>query len=231
MDLKQAEIKDFEATSMLVVYSDGKNKYLETHEIINGKPQVGKPISIEAVNELRHALGDVNGKTITSFKGTMPINLLYMDSDPLNPILIWFTTKMYRKLYFSKESGVTSKTMNIPNIVWMLKKNVLSVFVCTELPNNKSKIFYAPFPNIHPDDTVCMGNVTIKTDYDNIAAIMKHIENSFWNSEFNTIHHEESCKINIYEFWEHKNDIPNCHQYVKHKVYKNLKQLIYDNQN
>jgi len=51
MDLENEKQNDYMPMAMLVVYQSGQNTYLETHEIVDGKPQPGKPISIQAVNE------------------------------------------------------------------------------------------------------------------------------------------------------------------------------------
>lgn len=230
MEIEKTQ-SDYYADSMLVVYNNGKEGYyMESHEIMNGKPQAGKPLSVEAVQKLREALINMSAESFTAFKGVVPLNLLYLDSDVTKPTIIWHTPEMERKLLFSKETGVKSGKAKIPPMIWRLKEDELTVLCYIGNLDMKSKLFYAPFPNVHEEADVCMGNVDISTQDGNLADTIKHVENGFFNSYFNAIHHPESCTVNIYDFWKW-NMAANLVTYsylVPHKKYKNLKQFIDD---
>lgn len=230
---------DFDASSMIVVYSsknehhfDSQTYYLETHKIEKGKPGPGKPISIEAIGELKKALSALDGKQMVSIAGIIPQNLLYINSDPSNRILIWWTAPQQRKLFFDHievTKKVKSGKAELPFLLYVFEKEELSVFVLKEQPTMKSKIFYAPFPNIHYDSDVCMGNVQMEFDTSDIQKLMKLAENGFLNSNFNTVHDNRLCKVDIHTFWEKSIQEKLPFDYtvlVEHENYSNLKDLI-----
>lgn len=198
--------KDFRASSMLVVYTDDEDYYLETHEIFDGKVQQAKPLSLKAIKKLHEVFKKTTKNKMPAIKGIVPKGLLYVDTNIVSPILIWYRAPKERKLYFKNkdsEEKTLSGVVQLPGIIFCLKDEDLHIVCVTGEPTMKSKLYYAPFPNTHDSNSVCMGNVKMRHDTEDLQEIIGGVESAFFNSRFNHVHHSaKNCKVDIMTMWK-----------------------------
>lgn len=218
-------IETLELQSAMLVYSDVQNDqfYVETHRIEKGKLLEGRPAQKEALEQMAKSI--MKQKRIIS-NGIIPTTLLAMN----DASLAWFFPAQYRYLYFTDRLNIPNGKAGLPPLVFVLRNQTLSVFAlkANRRPNLKTRLYNAPFHNVHYSGEVCLGNAKVKKS-NSIAEKLVAWENAFFGSEFSSILHDplEGTK-NVNLIW--KDAIENEKSFpkeclVEHRI-KNVKNLL-----
>lgn len=224
--------------SALVFYETKDNStdvYVEHFDIDkNGNPINAHPLTVREANVLAKALNTEQEKNKAFLKsnGILPTNILYINPNADKGTVLWYTKGQQRQLYFVDGLEIPNGKAYVPPMVWKATKNGLSVFALTgdRRPNEKTKLYHAPFFNIYEDGRVCMGTVSV--DIKKSASVEDFVqawENYFFNSYFSHLLHNHSpIKGNCVSLW---NDLINTEKpfpkevlKLNNKILKNLLQ-------
>jgi PRTRC genetic system protein B len=105
-----------------------------------------------------------------------------------------------------KRLGIPSGKAHVPAMVWKATKEQLYVYAIKEKrrPDEQTKLFDAPYFNLHEDGMVCMGTVQVEFEEDCcLEDFIERWEQYFWNSKFShLIHHYSPVTGNIVQLWQ-----------------------------
>lgn len=106
----------------------------------------------------------------------------------------------------TKISGKTRKyTLPTPGLIFSAYKQSMKLFAYqNDYFEPKAPLFVAPYPNIHPDGSVCKGSVTFPTAS---AKSIYEMSNLFFSSRFNNDLTGGKTQISksLFELWERLN--------------------------
>lgn len=197
----------------------------------NGTPINAHPLTVKEANALAKALktDEENSKAFLKPKGILPTNILHINPSEKGTVL-WYTKAQQRQLYFVDSLGISNGKAQVPPMLWLANKNILTVFALANdrRPTEKTPLYYAPFFNIYEKGNVCMGTVSI--DIKNSASVEEFIqawEHYFFNSYFSHSLCENLTKKNILTLWKDliNTDKPFPKEVLK-KNNKTLKNLL-----
>lgn len=169
--------------SALIVFKDNENYYLEKKEVkkINNSYNLigGKPMLKSDIQDIVQAL-NILGNGFYCGSLLVP-NILYYNFKTL----IFKIEKTKVRLNFNENIKLKSKEYYIPTLVFKLHYDTLYVYaVKTNNIKKDTDLYSAPFPNLHDNNKVCIGNVKLDKDGD-INKIYRNIYWSFISSWFN----------------------------------------------
>lgn len=227
--INKTDNNDFIPSHFLTVYTRENNsfeKYLEVGEIIKGKSGYevsnSMPADEEFLQDLANSIITQNFKVL-KWKGLIPNNILYCHSENEKPTIVWHRQPEKRKLYFDEEMGIDSDFYHLPNLLFFVHNEILSVFRLGQNPRLTSYLYMVPLPNIYENSSVCLGNG--KTE--KAKCLEEYIENTeklFYCTRFNALHHKKFGKGIVFADLIKKKDI-NIFPLVKSKQ-KTLKNLF-----
>lgn len=215
----------------LVVYkshADENGVYVESYDMDeNGKPINAHPLSIKetvALAEVLNTCTEVNNDFLIS-KGLLPEKILHVNSKL--GFAIWYTHEQKVNLLFKQDLGIPCGEAFVPSMIWKATKNSLDVYAIKEnqRPTEATKLYFAPFFNIHENGNVCMGTVDIEIDkHSHLEDFVKAWEDYFWSSYFShLIGNYSPVKGNIVQLW--KGLIGTDKAFPNDVLIKNSKQL------
>lgn len=137
----------------------------------------------------------------------MPPQVLWINSEPSNEFIIWYTPPALKPMLFTASLELPNGQAQVPALVWKATKTSLHLWALAsgERPTDPgTALFHAPFFNVGPEGNVCMGNVKLSEDqpFACLEEFMAHWENLFFNSYFSHANHNSMCKINIVTLWK-----------------------------
>ncbi|MNU14559.1 hypothetical protein D3C71_26720 [compost metagenome] len=187
----------YQPISALLIYKQQtgqfrENCFVEHYDIDpTGKAVNAHPLTVQESEKLVAALKlSTSGKRAHQLHKTiLPPNILYVDNEPSGAV-VWYTKKMSIPLFFTESLGIKCGVANIPALVWKVQAKKLSVYALTsdQRPKEGTKLYYAPFFNIHVDGKVCLGTVNIKTEnVTKIENLMDTWQEFFFNSRFSHV--------------------------------------------
>lgn len=196
----------------IVLYTNrkenGVNIYVEGYDMDDqGKPINACPLSAEECCNLAQTL-KASTELKTTFlqpNGILPENILYLNASDLG-CAVWFTKAQPVNLFFKKELGINNGKAIVPAMVWKATKTELEIYAIKDKgrPKTTTKLYDAPFFNVHEDGSVCMGTVNVQFDKD--CALEDFIltwEQYFWNSKFSHMIAQRSpVNGNIVQLWQ-----------------------------
>jgi PRTRC genetic system protein B len=193
--MKQPEIMmaedPFIPQMAIVVYSDGKDNYLEQHTIeFNRKKPIfgpGKPLLEDTISTI---MGTISKDLIQHHDNVevIPENILLNCQIPGKMNIIWYLLKPKRKLLFRNVFVFnTEKPVQLPNLLFQWHQRTLFIYAFKEnkLPGFNTKFFKGPFPNTSTNGSVCLGSAVVNTETKSLKTFISSAENAFFNSEFN----------------------------------------------
>jgi PRTRC genetic system protein B len=194
----------------LVVYqslADENGLYVEAYDMdVNGKRINAHPLSVKetiALAEVLNTCTELSNDFLIS-KGLLPENVLHVNAKL--GYAVWHTPEQKVNLLFKKELGIACGEAFIPAMVWKARKDSLYVYAMKESkrPTGATKLYFAPFFNIHGDGNVCMGTVNIEIDkHYCLEDFIKAWEDYFFNSYFShLIGNYSPTKGNIVQLWK-----------------------------
>lgn len=197
--------------SALLVYSKKDREhtecsYVEHYDIdTNGKAINAHPLTIQETTKLIRALSvqvsGVNEQALS--REILPGNVLFSGSGIQGPV-IWFTRKTTMPLFFTDSLDIDSGIASIPAMVWKVDGRRLSVFALAsdKRPTGSSKLYNAPFFNIHSDGSVCLGTVDTKLNHiASLLDLMSTWQEFFFNSRFSHLL-SSPVKGNCVQLWK-----------------------------
>jgi len=191
-----------------VVYkSSNKNDYyLESHDINNaGQLLQGKPLLQETMQGIVDVFFDER-KNMVKVGGLMPDNLLSFGFLPGgNYRMVWYRPAEIRLVHFASQLKLPSTKVWVPALLYSADNAGMDIFALKSnaRPNEKTKLFRAPFYNVDDDGNVCLGNAKVKKPTDKTySALMKYWEDLFWLSEFTHVNGDTAVKTNINKVWK-----------------------------
>ncbi|MBA5793485.1 PRTRC system protein B [Flavobacterium sp. xlx-214] len=185
-----------------------KDVYVEHFDIDkNGNPINAHPLTVREAKALTKALRIENeiDKAFLKSSGILPTNILYINPSSEKGTVIWYTKAQQKKLFFVDALEISNGEACVPPMVWKATKNTLNIFalMSERRPNDKTKLYHAPFFNVYEDGKVCMGTVSI--DIKKSASVEEFIhawEDYFFNSYFSHSLCENVTKTNIESLWK-----------------------------
>lgn len=226
---------DYKPLQAVIVYEceekHSKEYYLESRRIALTKKgyqmMEGIPMNDETLAELSQCIKTREVDRINC-KGFLPKNLLYFNENNFKPNLIWYLPKSKRHLSFKKELGIKDGNYNLPALIFKLSNELLSVFAIKDVEvTEKTKLYAAPFHNVHGDGSICLGSAIVKKSNE-LTEIIKNYEDAFFMSRFSHYMNQGSpIKGNLNTYFkqlktnEFDNDL-----LVEKKIIKTLKELL-----
>ncbi|MEO6610717.1 MAG: hypothetical protein ABIT05_01250 [Chitinophagaceae bacterium] len=162
--------------------------YLESHPINDqGQVMAGRPLLQETISDIVELFYD-DRKDRSQISGFVPENILtYKPLSGGNYRLVWYRPEEARYIHFAKQLRLDSGKVWIPPMIYIASRNELTVYALkgTGRPSEKTKIYRAPFHNVHDDGDVCLGNAKVKKPIEKtFESITRYWEDLFWRSEF-----------------------------------------------
>lgn len=212
LEIKSEENKLFVPTHFLTIYSrtdSSFEKYLEIGEI---KQQGSEFVIGPAIpNDMDFLTDLVNCIKVENFKalrwsGLIPSNVIYCTSETQDPTIVWYQPATKKKLFFDSEMGIKTNIFDLPPLLFVCKEDELSVFRLRETPHIKAELFMVPLPNIYDSSRVCLGNNQAKKAK-NLEDYILNMENLFYKTRFNALHHTKFGEDIIYVNLMEKNNL------------------------
>lgn len=182
--------------------------FVEAYDISpEGKMINPHPLSIKESIELGTMLTSSLEKDNHVFEpeGLLPTNVLYASSKG-EGTAVWFTPAGNHHLLFREDLGIASGAYPLPALLWKADKEKLHIYALklSRRPNTKTKIYKAPFFNIHDSGLVCMGTVNIDISKDcKLEQFIEQWQSYFFNSYFSHLLGEVSpVKGNIVQLYQ-----------------------------
>jgi PRTRC genetic system protein B len=189
MELTKENKSSYKPHQAIVVYKKQSDYYLESHSANEiGKSitwSEGVPFKKESLKNLAVEISDKSFKPLET-KGVLPTNLLYFKQSFFELRMVWFIPPMLHKLHFTKELKIKNGFVHLPGLIFVVENQELSIFAVKtkERPDLNTRLFKAPFHNIHDDGDVCLGNTISGKQTGFIETEMERWESMFFNSEF-----------------------------------------------
>jgi PRTRC genetic system protein B len=199
------KFKTLEPQEVIVTYEAGDTYYMELASVDKGRIGPFRPMGAEEM----YKLGGLLMEQATKLNiGKLPRNLLYMDYNTGKYSLVWYTKPTFKKLYFKGNLNIPNgATYPVPGLVWKYHYGTLYLFAYTKLETEvtKTKLYLAPFHNIHSDHSVCMGSgdkfIFKVENTHSIVEFMKSVEEGFYKSFFTTMH-AQTVVGNLNTLWK-----------------------------
>jgi len=138
-------------------------------------------------------------------KKLMPPSVLSFSHHPTQEV-VWWTAARKESLLFSDHLTIPCGLASLPPLVWKASRESLTIFAMKEdnRPTLDTKLFLAPFFNIHPGGSVCMGDVDVAIGADKyMEDFIMAWETYFFNSYFSHLIADHSpVKGNIVDLWQ-----------------------------
>jgi len=163
-----------EPTTALVLYERRGRGFATVHKIDASGPvptlQAGKPLSLRALNLLRSKLVATDRR-----RGVLPERVLAVDEETL----IWYEPPQHRHLAFrmseqfpARSIGTVSGRVPCPGVVFVVHQQQWQVaaFKGSGRPVASTRLFHAPFFNVHSNREICAGSV-LKPSTNAVSAI------------------------------------------------------------
>ncbi|SOD17777.1 PRTRC system protein B [Pedobacter xixiisoli] len=186
------DLTAFYQPKMALLFYKGKGRhaemFVESYDIdAKGSPINAHPLSVREAQKLVKAL-QVGSQADRMLKtsGILGTHILY--TDPSKNKVIWFTRSTRRKMYFSDLLGIPNGMASVPPMLWCADRESLSVYALgnDRRPNERTKLYHAPFFNIYQSGNVCMGTVDVEIGTSlTIEQFTLAWEEYFFNSYFN----------------------------------------------
>lgn len=157
--------------------------YLELRTVgPDGRMSEGRPVTVEFMNSL---VEGYSARYSTTPHGTVPNNLLWMDTRKGFERYIWHNPPQKRMMFFHHTLGIESAEYNLPGIIYQVRGDHLDVFAYKgDSPTPDTELYKAPFFNVS-GSSVCLGRADLPRPSDlTFATFLEWWEKKFWLTEF-----------------------------------------------
>ena len=191
---------------VLIIYKEegnlgfDKDYYIESADIVKGNIKSQRPLTNDEFLNLMAPIKQASKQNNLDYY--LPLTdknvISYTNKDSLLN-LTWVVKSHQNNFIFGRTKKVNK--LNYPNMIFNIKGNTFRI-VCFKgsFKGNNTKLYKAPFPNIYEDNSMCFGNINIKSLFNNdLNQTMINFENAFFNSGFNALESTERTKSNTFE--------------------------------
>lgn len=183
-----------------------KDMYVEHFDMDKqGNPINAHPLTVREGKALAKKLNveNIKSKAFLQSNKLLPTNILHINPSDKGSV-IWYT-KAQRKNLFFNSLEIENGEAEIPALLWFANRQSLSIFALTSdiRPNEKTKLYHAPFFNVYEKGSVCMGtvDVSIKSSA-STEEFIEAWENSFFNSYFTHLNSHNPIDGNCVNLWK-----------------------------
>lgn len=196
----------------LLIYERNVNEqadiYVESYDIDDkGSPVNAHPLDGNECAALAKCL-DQSEELRRDFltpKGLLPKNVIYINAAH-DGCVLWYTHAQEVPLFFKEELSIPSGNAHIPALLWKATRDELHLYALKDNKPviQKTKLYNAPFFNIHPNGSVCMGTVDVQFDRNcQMEDFISGWQQYFFNSYFShLIGGHTAVKGNIVQLWQ-----------------------------
>jgi len=209
-DITQAFSEQYLPFKGLIFYRQKRrndNTYVEAYDLSNqGRLINAHPLSLDECRHLAESLktSEALSDHFLQSESLLPENILYLHNGT-DGFAIWHTPAMQRELIFTSDLGLKDGYYPIPPLLWKADRENLWVYglSTSKKPGLKTKLYHAPFFNIHQDGRVCMGTVDISIEkHTSLEEFMRLWQEYFFNSKFShVIGNTSPLEGNIIQKW------------------------------
>lgn len=188
---------------------DGKDIYISYAEMQtykDGLPSGYGPLQENYFKKIFANVINENDNVLCD--GFLKYKLLYINWQPLNRKIAFVMPSAKKTIKFS------GKKMSFihPDLLFLVSEAEVSVFALDNPnPDENSKLYYAPFPNVYDSGGICVGTYEFN-EGSSSNDIMDEIDYWFFESEFNHWHHqkynENILSLHGKESWKKEELIP-----------------------
>lgn len=176
------------AKAMIVLYSiDDNERYIEHHEIKNGKPLSPKPLTIKSYKKFFKTAINTDDDITLQFKGIIPKNLIYFRDNRISTKLIWIRKAAPMAISFVAGSKSYAGIANMPPMLFIVDDNDLAVYALAmnfKTLTQNTKLYDFKLWNMN-DGNVCLGTFRLNQFKDkHVEDRMKNIEMIFSKTSF-----------------------------------------------
>lgn len=207
-ELTESLVKEYSPRLAVIAYAtDDKwsDCYLESHVIQDGKIMAGKPLKQETLEGMVSVFFD-HQQSQARINGYIPENLLQFINMPGGHYkMTWYRPAERHVLHFADSLRIPTGEAWVPPLLWSIEKKTLSIYALSDdkRPTPETKIYRAPFHNIHDGGDVCLGSAKVaKPTEKTYASIMKYWEDMFWLSVFTHLSGSCPTKTNVNMLWK-----------------------------
>lgn len=222
----------------IIVYHDDRkiNYYLESREIKSNKDGYSFMAPAPLAN---HILKDIAQSFTRGDSGNMRheklvgAHILHGSSKPGRTVVVWYRPPMRRVLNFDGHISIKSGIgVWLPATLYVVIDTKLYLYslMSGERPDQKTKLYNAPFFNIYDSGNVCLGTAAIgKQKATTFEREAERFERAFYMAEQNG-GQVDQCKTSLVKLWnsliKSKKAFPSKKELVQHAKYKTLGQLF-----
>jgi PRTRC genetic system protein B len=176
--------------NLLAVYRSKDGVYLEAAEISDtGEPRTFQPLTQELAYWLAETLRP--SKSEIAVREFIPEGVKFYEhhNGKITKIL-WVTPPQRRWLIFEEAPKEPTKSghFNAPWLLWAFHHGVAWLYALDGPPQDKAKVYHAPFYNMWETGAVCMGDAERLLKGDSIQELVTNIQHTFWRTVFTHPH-------------------------------------------
>lgn len=191
----------------IMVYKGGDEYYLEKRKTIKTNSGdyrlgVGGPLKRTTLHRLLSTLIKKE-KSVKSFKGVIPNNVLHYQSNYDGFKLTWLMKSQPQHLSFAKGLNIPNGIADIPHLIFKIEGN--SIYVAAVKTTNIKEdtiVYMPPFHNMSSEGSLCKGSGKYSTRSEYFEDIMSAVEQGFFNSMFSHHNYGKVAKCNINLMWK-----------------------------
>lgn len=198
------------------------HRFLEYKETLDAGQQLTE-------KTIRDLFSFLNEEEINSqffhFEEMIKYHVLYFSRDKKE--ITWITEPKVDKMLFQKKHPMKSGKYPMPKLLWKLYEDELYIYALkrTDVINDKTPIYTAPFLNVDLHGKVCMGNAHFKSDLIDYNKIIENVHYNFFNSVFTHTYYDKLLTINYVDFcdiYRNKKEFPDNILIKKTKTLKDI---------
>lgn len=197
-----------------VICGYGRTIIYHDYDAYHDTLSAGKSLTVETAKTIFKFVNNIDEIQNYEFKGIIPSNVLKYKTD--EKYIVWQTEEGLKNILYHENLPVKSGMYWVPKMVWKLKGNSLKVFAITkEVKTEKDKLYNAPFFNISPNGSVCMGNAKFEDDGYDYSKIMNKVMSAFWESIFTHTNNDKLLSVNFTDWCnDSKARINSCNKFL-----------------
>jgi PRTRC genetic system protein B len=220
---------DYKPVLAIVAYSNDGVYYLEERKVSkeNGKVELleGKPLTKKTYTAIAES---IKSSTEINFKsrGFISDKVISFSKSLSGIDIVWKWKSRKQLLKFDKKLKIKSTAYMLPDLIFKLHNNTLSVFSYKRYQKEKTLLYKAPFHNINSGGSICMGNAKGDSEQIYIEDIMDSWENAFFMSEFTHFNDSEVSTKRLTEILKEMKTAKAYPMEYLVKTNKHLKQIL-----
>lgn len=190
------------------------------------------PMSDDTLKEIAKVYMKTRSAGI-GFGGLISEKLLFAMNKANKTVVIWYQPAMKRSLNFSEALKIkNSSEVFVPALLFAVLNKTLYIFslMGSERPDEKTKLYNAPFFNIYEDGNVCLGTARVGSKEKTYELEAVRFERAFFMAEQNGGTVTGRTKTPLAKLWNQliksKKPFPSKKELIQHKKFKTVGDLL-----